>query len=60
MHRRPRKRLNAMGPRRSNDPPQKALLGVIPLQSLGLELDLQNERIVVLPDTGPGTYLSIQ
>ncbi len=38
----------------------KPLLGVLPLQSLGLELDLQNERLVILPDKDPDTYLSIQ
>ncbi len=32
------------------------LLGVIPLESLGIELDLQNERLRLLPDHGPGTY----
>jgi predicted aspartyl protease len=35
------------------------LLGVIPLQALGLELDLQHERLIVLPDMGPDTYLSV-
>jgi predicted aspartyl protease len=33
------------------------LLGVIPLQALGLELDLQRERLVLLPDHGPDTYI---
>lgn len=32
------------------------LLGVIPLERLGLELDLQNQRLVVLPDRGRSTY----
>ncbi|MEX1104080.1 MAG: aspartyl protease family protein [Dehalococcoidia bacterium] len=36
------------------------LLGVIPLQALGLELDLQNERLIILPDKGPDTYFSVQ
>ena len=35
------------------------LLGVLPLQELGLELDLQNERLILLPDRGPDTYLSV-
>ena len=35
------------------------LLGVIPMEQLGLELDLQNQRLVVLPDTGDDTYLTI-
>lgn len=33
------------------------LLGVLPLESLGLELDLQNQRLIVLPDRGPDTYV---
>ncbi len=33
------------------------LLGVIPLERLGLELDLQNQRLVVLPDRGRRTYI---
>jgi predicted aspartyl protease len=33
------------------------LLGVLPLEALGLELDLQNQRIIVLPDRGPDTYV---
>lgn len=36
-----------------------ALLGVIPLERLGLEPDLQNERLRVLPDTGPDTYFFV-
>jgi predicted aspartyl protease len=34
------------------------LLGVIPLKALGLELDLQNQRLVLLPETGARGYLS--
>ncbi len=33
------------------------LLGVLPLETLGLELDLQNQRLIVLPDRGPDTYV---
>ena len=33
------------------------LLGVLPLEALGLELDLQNQRLIVLPDRGPDTYV---
>ena len=32
------------------------LLGVIPLERLGMEPDLQNQRLRLLPDTGPDTY----
>jgi clan AA aspartic protease len=35
------------------------LLGVVPLQALGINLDLANERMTLLPDRGEGTYLSI-
>jgi predicted aspartyl protease len=35
------------------------LLGVIPLESLGLELDLKGQRLRKLPDHGPETYLTI-
>lgn len=34
-----------------------ALLGVLPLEALGLELDLQNQRLILLPDRGPDTYV---
>ena len=37
---------------------EAVLLGVLPLEALGLELDLKNQRIIVLPDNGPGTYLT--
>ena len=33
------------------------LLGEVPLEALGLELDLQNQRLIVVPDRGPGTYV---
>ncbi len=33
------------------------LLGVIPLERLGLEPDLQNQRLRVLPDHGRQTYI---
>jgi predicted aspartyl protease len=35
----------------------EALLGVIPLEMLGLEPDLQNQRLRVLPDQGRQTYM---
>ncbi|HIK39206.1 aspartyl protease family protein [Thermoleptolyngbya sp. M55_K2018_002] len=37
---------------------QDALLGVIPLEALGLEPDLQNQQLRVLPITPEQTYLS--
>jgi predicted aspartyl protease len=33
------------------------LLGVIPLEALGIELDLRNQRLTLLPDTGPRNYI---
>lgn len=33
------------------------LLGVVPLEMLGLEPDLQNQRLRLLPDTGRDTYM---
>lgn len=36
-----------------------ALLGVIPLEALGLEPDLRNQTLRVLPDEGSNTYLTI-
>jgi predicted aspartyl protease len=36
-----------------------ALLGVIPLEALGIELDLQNQTLKVLPETSVDTYLTI-
>lgn len=37
----------------------EALLGVIPLEALGLEPDLQNQTLKVLPETSRDTYLTI-
>lgn len=39
----------------SEDP----LLGLIPLEDLGLELDLKNQRLKLLPAEGKDTYLTI-
>lgn len=36
-----------------------ALLGVIPLEALGLELDLKNQKLKVLPISPTETYLTI-
>lgn len=36
-----------------------ALLGVIPLEALGIELDLQNQRLKLLPISPTDTYLTI-
>jgi len=33
-----------------------ALLGVLPLETLGAELDLQNNRLVLLPEEGHDTF----
>jgi clan AA aspartic protease len=38
---------------------QEPLLGVIPLESLGIELDLQQQALKVLPSRSAETYLSI-
>ena len=35
------------------------LLGVLPLEALGLELDLKNQRLIALPDQGPDTYIML-
>jgi clan AA aspartic protease len=35
------------------------LLGVIPLEALGIELDLKNQRLVTLPISPTQTYLTI-
>lgn len=35
------------------------LLGVIPLEALGLELDLQNQKLIVLPISPKASYLRI-
>nr|WP_242019190.1 MULTISPECIES: hypothetical protein [unclassified Trichocoleus] len=38
---------------------QLALLGVIPLEALGIELDLQNQQLIVLPMSPTASYLRI-
>ena len=38
---------------------QNALLGVIPLEALGIELDLQNQTLKMLPESSVDTYLTI-
>ncbi len=38
---------------------QDPLLGLIPLEDLGLEPDLQNQRLRVLPRDGKETYLMV-
>lgn len=35
------------------------LIGVLALEALGAELDLRSQRVILLPDDGPGTYLTI-
>lgn len=35
------------------------LLGVIPLEALGIELDLKNQQLVILPISPTQTYLTI-
>lgn len=37
-------------------PGDMALLGVIPLETLGAELDLQNNRLTLLPEHGRDTF----
>lgn len=37
----------------------EALIGVIPLEALGLEPDLRNQTLKVLPDQSADTYLTI-
>ncbi|MEO1095164.1 MAG: retroviral-like aspartic protease family protein [Cyanobacteria bacterium J06638_28] len=36
-----------------------ALLGVIPLEALGIELDLRHQKLKVLPEESVDTYLTI-
>jgi clan AA aspartic protease len=38
---------------------KSALLGVIPLEALGIELDLQKQKLRVLPITSSDTFLTI-
>lgn len=40
-------------------PGSSALLGVIPLEALGIEIDLQNQTLKVLPDGPKETYLTV-
>lgn len=40
-------------------PGENLLLGLIPLEDLGLEPDLKNQRLRVLPAEGKDTYLTI-
>ncbi len=35
---------------------EDALLGVIPMEELGLQPDVINQRLIVLPETGKDTY----
>ena len=37
----------------------RPLLGVFPLEILGIEVDLRNERLTLLPDNNKDTYLTI-
>ncbi|MCT7950372.1 aspartyl protease family protein [Ancylothrix sp. C2] len=38
---------------------EEPLVGVIPLEDLGLEPDLRNQQLKVLPDKGKDTYLRV-
>lgn len=38
---------------------REALLGVLPLEALGIELDLKNQKLKLLPETSMDTYLTI-
>jgi clan AA aspartic protease len=38
---------------------QNAILGVIPLEALGIEIDLKNQTLKVLPTESSDTYLTI-
>ena len=38
---------------------ENPLLGVIPLEDLGLEPDLKNQQLKVLPNQGKDTYLRV-
>jgi predicted aspartyl protease len=37
----------------------RPLLGVLPLEALGLELDLDRQELRVIPDRGPGTHVHV-
>lgn len=39
---------------------QYSLLGVVPLKMLGIEVDLNDGRLIVLPDASDDTYLTIK
>jgi clan AA aspartic protease len=38
---------------------REPLLGVLPLEALGIELDLKNQQLKLLPETSMDTYLTI-
>lgn len=38
---------------------RNALIGVIPLEALGIELDLRRQQLKLLPDESIDTYLTI-
>lgn len=38
---------------------RNALIGVIPLEALGIELDLRNQQLKLLPEESMDTYLTI-
>ncbi len=38
---------------------KEPLLGVIPLEALGIELDLQNQKLIILPISPNASYLRI-
>ncbi|MCT7964567.1 aspartyl protease [Laspinema sp. D1] len=38
---------------------REPLLGVLPLEALGIELDLKNQQLKLLPETTMDTYLTI-
>jgi hypothetical protein len=38
---------------------EDALLGVIPMEELGLQPDIINQRLILLPQTGKDTYHKI-
>lgn len=40
-------------------PGRRPLLGVFPLEVLGIELDLKNQRLSLLPDDNEDTYLTV-
>lgn len=38
---------------------KEPILGLIPLEDLGLELDLRNQRLIVLPASGGQSYIRV-